>query len=364
MVLDEEKDQRIENKSTYESDTTKMEKCEIDSISDDLDDNEEETGNQRVDCFGGDKAEDVKIMETEVEEQSSVLRGRDVSMSSSESSGNSHDRDIEDAINTENEPSTGNEESEAASPDIIPSSQTSSFESPFQCLRQVSVPLSSILPSSFDSLSKKENDEKRELEKQLQETKVTSKDKVIETFEESSETGVADKCESQVKKEEPAVYLSKTIVSPVAGRTRRKLQRKTELEKTLSQTESEDEPTKQEIIQLVPDSDDDSDDNKLLTQRLQDFHETQPPLQSPEKAAEAKIAGLSRDATSSPVPSVMNKFLRPLSAGGSPCRVTLRGTHSPGVSPTTGILKRWPGNKQSVDSPSPPNKVEMSILLF
>lgn len=292
---------------------------------------------------------DVEMMETNCEEHNSGLTEGKVSTLSDETSRKS-DVDVEDEKNPENEPLSGDDESEVTSPDVIPSSQTPSYESPFQSLRRVTIPLSSILPSStLDSLKNKGNGMKKEVETLQLETTSEGEE---EAHEESGvmEGNEADECESLVKRDEPAPSVSKTAVSPVAGRTRRKLQQKTETDKIPPQTEAEDEPTEQEVSKLIQNNNNlDKADTKT----------------SPEKPAEPIVADVLRDATSSPVPSVTNKFLRPFAAGGSPCRVTLRGRNSPGVSPTTGILKRWPGNKQPVDSPSPPGKVNciFSLLL-
>ena len=288
--------------------------------------------------------EDVEMMETNCEEHNSSLAEGKVSTLSDETSGKS-DVDGEDEKN----PESGDDEYEVTSPDVIPSSQTPSYESPFQSLRRVTIPLSSILPSSsLDSLQNKGNGMKREVE--------TLQPEITSEGEEEAhgESGVmerneADEYESLVKRDEPAPSFSKTAVSPVAGRTRRKLQQKTQTDKIPSQTEAEDEPTEQEVSKLTQNNNNlDKADTKT----------------SPEKPAEPTVAGVLRDATSSPVPSVTNKFLRPFAAGGSPCRVSLRGRNSPGVSPTTGILKRWPGNKQPVDSPSPPGKVNCIFSLL
>ncbi|KAL9968125.1 hypothetical protein ACROYT_G026458 [Oculina patagonica] len=249
---------------------------------------------------------------------------------------------VEDVADMENEMQPGDDECEVTSPDVIPSSQTPSFESPFQSLRRVSIPLEAILPSSIDTVSNKADSGRKQLEK----TEVESKEveAVFETQEESDALEMNEVDElSPVKEDElPA---SKAKVSPVAGRTRRRLQQKTSVDKTPSREEPEDEPAEQEVSRLMHKEKDSEEAEKS----------TGPT--STEKPAEPTLAGVSRDATSSPILSAKQKFLRPFAAGGSPCRVTLRGTNSPGVSPTTGILKRWSGSKQAVDSPSPPGKV-------
>lgn len=332
----------VQKKSEGESDPTKMDGCAIDIVSDKneveiLDPRELESSEPGAGVVGELKvAEDIGTMEIEEKKCNIVLCERTVRSSNIESLGKGDDGVVEDTIKTSNESQIGEEEEdEVTSPDVIPSSQTSSFDSPFQSLRRVSIPLSSALPDSFDSLTKLRSVENLELEKtKLEATK--SDDSVVET----------QRSEEHNEKEKDSVdkvAVSKTIVSPIAGRTRRKLLQKTEVNKTPSVTEPENEPTEQEVSQLTAES------GKVQTELAE---------KSPEKVTEPKIAEISRDATSSPVPSMMNKFLRPLSAGGSPCRVTFSGNCSPGVSPTNGILKKkWPGNKPSVDSPSPPNKV-------
>jgi len=330
-----------QKKSEGESDPTKMDGCEIDIV---LDKNEVDISDAREleisePGAGGvgelKVAEEIGTMEIEGKKCNSVLCERTVRSSNIESLGKGDDEVVEDTTKTSNESQIGEEEDEVTSPDVIPSSQTSSFDSPFQSLRRVSIPLSSALPDSFDSLTKLRSVENLELDKPKLEA-AKSDDSVVET----------QRSEEHNEKEKDSVdkvAVSKTIVSPIAGRTRRKLQQKTEVNKTPSLTEPESEPTEQEVSQLT------SESSKIETEQIE---------KSPEKVTEPKIAEISRDATSSPVPSMMNKFLRPLSAGGSPCRVTFSGNCSPGVSPTNGILKKkWPGNKPSEDSPSPPSKV-------
>ena len=342
-MLDEESGlPEVQKKSEGESDPTKMDGCAIDIVSDKneveiLDPRELEISEPGAGVVGELKvAEDIGTMEIEEKKCNIVLCERTVRSSNIESLGKGDDGVVEDTIKTSNESQIGEEEEdEVTSPDVIPSSQTSSFDSPFQSLRRVSIPLSSALPDSFDSLTKLRSVENLELEKTKLEATI-SDDSVVET----------QRSEEHNEKEKDSVdkvAVSKTIVSPIAGRTRRKLLQKTEVNKTPSVTEPENEPTEQEVSQLTAES------GKVQTELAE---------KSPEKVTEPKIAEISRDATSSPVPSMMNKFLRPLSAGGSPCRVTFSGNCSPGVSPTNGILKKkWPGNKPSVDSPSPPNKV-------
>ncbi|KAJ7390049.1 DNA-binding protein rif1 [Desmophyllum pertusum] len=246
-----------------------------------------------------------------------------------------------DVMDVQDEMQSGDDESEVTSPDVIPSSQTPSFESPFQSLRRVMIPLESILPRSLET--RRNKGRRRQLEKT--DTKMQSKEVETQRAEPSDvmETNEADES-SPEKQDEPPT--TKTKVSPVAGRTRRKLQTKTTVDNTPSREEPEDEPAEQEVSRLLH-----KEKNSEKTEKESNAPTTM------EKPAELTLAGVARDATSSPVLSAKNKFLRPFSAGGSPCRVTLRGRNSPGVSPTTGILKRWPGNKQAVDSPSPPGKV-------
>ena len=342
FMLDEESGlPEGQKKSVVESDPTKMDRCDIDIVLDKneveiLDDRELEISEPGVGGVDGlNVAEDIGTMEIEEKECNSVLCERTVRSSSIESLEKGDDEPVEHIIKTSNESQIGEKEEEGPSPDVIPSSQTSSFDSPFQSLSRGSIPLSSALPDSFDSLTKPRSVEKLALQKPGLEA-AKSDDSVVETqcSEEHNEKDSVD---------ERKLALSKTIVSPIAGRTRRKLQQKTKVNKTPSKTEPENGPTEQELSQLT------SESRKIQTELTE---------KSPEKVTEPKIAEISRDATSSPVPSVMNKFLRPLSADGSPCRVTFGGNCSPGVSPTNGILKKkWPGNKQSVDSPSPPSKV-------
>lgn len=247
---------------------------------------------------------------------------------------------VEDVTTIEKEMQCGDDECEVTSPDVIPSSQTPSFESPFQSLRRVMIPLEAILPSSLETMRNKGNSERKQLEK----TEGIKEDEaVLETKMDVLETNEVDEL-SSVKPEEPPA--TKMKVSPIARRTRRRLQRKTNVEKNPSREEPEDEPGEQEVSELMH-KDPEKSNEPTVTM----------------KPAELTIAGVTRDATSSPVLSAKNKFLRPFAAGGSPCRVTLRGRNSPGVSPTTGILKKWPGSKQAFDSPSPPGKVFLPFLI-
>lgn len=247
---------------------------------------------------------------------------------------------VEDVTTIEKEMQCGDDECEVTSPDVIPSSQTPSFESPFQSLRRVMVPLEAILPSSLETMRNKGNSERKQLDK----TEGSKEDKaVLETKMDVLETNEVDELSSVEPEEPPA---AKMKVSPIARRTRRRLQRKTNVEKNPSREEPEDEPGEQEVSELMH-KDPEKSNEPTVTM----------------KPAELTFAGVTRDATSSPVLSAKNKFLRPFAAGGSPCRVTLRGRNSPGVSPTTGILKKWPGSKQAIDSPSPPGKVFLPFLI-
>lgn len=289
-------------------------------------------------------SQDVEMMEVDCKGHSGGL-AEDKDDSPSGDAGKSDNGRVEDVMNTEKESETGDDECEVTSPDFIPSSQTPSCDSPFQSLRRVTIPLSSILPNALDSMKSVLNAGKNELENPQPETE-SGEEGEMETGGESDEENTTEKCESSVKVGETASTVSKTTVSPVAGRTRRRLQQKTAAENSSSQTEPEIELTEKEVSELTQSSSElDKTDSRV----------------SSEKPAEPKLAGVPRDTTSSPVPSMTNKFLRPFAAGGSPCRVTLLGRNSPGVSPTTGILKRWPGNKQSLDSPSPPGKVYFTV---
>ena len=255
---------------------------------------------------------------------------------------------VEDVTTIEREMQCGEEECEVTSPDVIPSSQTPSFESPFQSLRRVMIPLEAILPSSVESLINKGNPGRKQLEKTVGESRSKEAEAVLEKKIDALETNEADEFSPVKQEEAPA---TKTKVSPIARRTRRRLQRKTKVDKTPSREEPEDEPGEQEVSELM--------------HKEKDLVETGKSNESTvtAKPAELTLAGVNRDVTSSPVLSAKNKFLRPFAAGGSPCRVTLRGRNSPGVSPTTGILKRWPGSKLAVDSPSPPGKVFLPFLI-
>ena len=255
---------------------------------------------------------------------------------------------VKDVPDTDDEVISGDDECEVTSPDVIPSSQTPSFESPFQSLRRVTIPLESILPGSHQTLgSNRRNSERNRADKGEAETKGKEVEIVTETQLESNalEENEVEECDSPMKGEEQPIKVKKA--SPVAGRTRRKLQQKT----PSREKPQEEEPTEQEVSRIM-------DKEKELKESEKPSDQT--PM---EKTAEPLIADVTRDATSSPVVNAKNKFLRPFAAGGSPCRITLRGRNSPGVSPTTGILKRWPGNKQEVDSPSPPGKVTYFAVL-
>ena len=250
---------------------------------------------------------------------------------------------VEDVTTIDKEMQSGDDECEVTSPDVIPSSQTPSFESPFRSLSRVMIPLEPTLPSTLETLRNKGNSGRKELEKTEDELRSKEDEAVLQTKMDVLETNEVDEL-SSVKPLEPLA--TKIKVSPIARRTRRRLQQKTNVEKTPSREEPEDEPGEQEIIELVHKEDEKGNEPTATI-----------------KPAEVTIAGVTRDATSSPVLSAKNKFLRPFAAGGSPCRVTLRGGNSPGVSPTTGILKRWPGRKQAADSPSPPGKVFLPLIL-
>lgn len=231
---------------------------------------------------------------------------------------------------------------EVMSPDVIPSSQTPSFESPFQSLRQITIPPDSILPGLIQTRASIQRNSKRE-QNNLGNSDGKNVDTALETQLESDvlkEDKFFDS-DSPMKVEEQPI--TKTKVSPVAGRTRRKLQQKIEMTPTLEKPQ--EEPTEQEISRIML-----SGQQLAETEKLGD----ETPM---EKPAEPFVAGVTRDETSSPVLNAKSKFLRPFAAGGSPCRLNLRGRNSPGVSPTTGILKRYHAIKQGVDSPSPPGKV-------
>ena len=285
----------------------------------------------------------VEIMTADSEEKDSGLAGGKVDVLSDKTPGGNEDVTI-----AESEPLTGDDdECEVTSPDIIPSSQTPSCESSFQSLRRVPIPLVSVLPSLLDSLGNKASVMKKDSEDVVAEAddKEEQRASEINTEADISERNDIDRCGSAEKTLEPDESKIAKIVSPVAGRTRRKLQQKTEGDKTPLRVKNSAKNVDEEVSAMTH-KDKEHDEIILETSTV--------------KSAEPVLAGVSREATSSPIP----KFLRPFAAGGSPCRVnSLRGRNSPGVSPTTGILKRWPGNKQAVDSPSPPGKV-IFVSLF
>ena len=284
----------------------------------------------------------VEIMMSDSEEMDSGLAGGKVDVLSDKTPGVN-----EDATIAESEPLTGDDDKcEVTSPDIIPSSQTPSSESSFQSLRRVSIPLVSVLPSSLDSLGNKANVVKKDSEDVVDEADYKEEKWASEMNTEAdiSERNDNDRCGSPEKTLEADESKIAKIVSPVAGRTRRKLQQKTEGDKTPLRVKNSAKTVDEEVSAMTQE---DKEQEEIILEK------------STVKSAEPVLAGVSREATSSPIP----KFLRPFAAGGSPCRVNLRGRNSPGVSPTTGILKRWPGNKQAVDSPSPPGKV-IFVSLF
>ena len=283
----------------------------------------------------------VEIMMSDSEEKDSELAGGKVDVLSDKTPGVNEDVTI-----AESEPLTGDDECEVTSPDIIPSSQTPSCESSFQSLRRVSIPLVSVLPSSLDSLGNKANVMKKDSEDVVAEADYKEEQGAseINTEADISERNDNDRCGSPEKTLEADESKIAKIVSPVAGRTRRKLQQKTDGDKTPLRVKNSAKTVDEEVSAVTSEV---KEHDEIILEK------------STVKSAEPVLAGVSREATSSPIP----KFLRPFATGGSPCRVNLRGRNSPGVSPTTGILKRWPGNKQVVDSPSPPGKV-IFVSLF
>ena len=294
--------------------------------------NHEEEGGK----IGESDKEVVEIMMADSEEKDSGLAGGKVDVLSDKTPGVNEDVTI-----AESEPLTGDDdECEVTSPDIIPSSQTPSCESSFQSFRRISIPLVSVLPSSLDSLGNKANVVQKDSEDVVAEADYKEEKWASEMNTEAdiSERNDNDRCGSPEKTLEADESKTAKIVSPVAGRTRRKLQQKTEGDKTPLRVKNSAKTVDEEVSAMTHE---DKEHDEIILEK------------STVKSAEPVLAGVSREATSSPIP----KFLRPFAAGGSPCRVNLRGRNSPGVSPTTGILKRWPGNKQAVDSPSPPGKV-------
>ena len=329
-----------EGVNTKDNDKEVFEIIECDFIEiEDCDENEGQEGKvgdkMKEGVEATDNYKEVEIVECDVVEISECVKNEDEKM---------HDKteeSVKDVADTDDEVISGDDECEVTSPDVIPSSQTPSFESAFQSLRRVTIPLESILPGSLQTLgSNRRNSERNRTDKGEAETKGKEVETVTETQLESNalEENEVEECDSPMKGDELPVKVTKA--SPVAGRTRRKLQ-----QKTPSREKPQEEPTEQEVSRIM-----DKEKELKESEKLSD----QTPM---EKHAEPLIADVTRDATSSPVFNAKNKFLRPFAAGGSPCRITLRGRNSPGVSPTTGILKRWPGNKQGVDSPSPPGKV-------
>lgn len=285
-----------------------------------------------------DNGEDSKENGVEMEDKISEIV--ELVESSQNEDGNLRDETDKDEVDSDDE---------VMSPDVIPSSQTPSFESPFQSLRQITIPPDSILPGLIQTRASIQRNSKRE-QNNLGNSDGKNVDTALETQLESDvlkEDKVFDS-DSPMKVEEQPI--TKTKVSPVAGRTRRKLQRKIEMTPTLEKPQ--EEPTEQEINRIML-----SGQQLAETEKLDD----QTPM---EKPAEPFVAGVTRDETSSPVLNAKSKFLRPFAAGGSPCRLNLRGRNSPGVSPTTGILKRYHAIKQGVDSPSPPGKVVIITVVI
>ena len=323
---------------------------EADPVSSDVEKSEVKDSNETKE-----KTEEVKTVDSEKEVEE-VMVCDVVEISHDENEGDAEEEKmnaasnetaetVEDVTANEKVMQCSDDECEVTSPDVIPSSQTPSFESPFQSLRRVMIPLEAILPSSVETLRNKGNSGRKQLEKTEGEPRSQEAEAVLETKSDALETNEADELSSG-KQEEPSSI--KTLVSPIARRTRRRLQRKSDIDKTptrQTKTKPEHDHGEQEVSELTHKEKDSEEAGKL----------NKPTVTT--KPAEVNFAGVTRDATSSPVLSAKNKFLRPFAAGGSPCRVTLRGRNSPGRSPTTGILKRWPGSKQAVDSPSPPGKV-------
>ena len=349
-MLEEEIDLSLVSDNKIDELTSKNEKeLEADPVSPGVEKSEVKESNATTEKA----AEEVKILDNEKEvEEVMVFDVVEISRDENEDDAEKEklnaasDRTaetVEDVTTIEKEMLSGDDESEVTSPDVIPSSQTPSFESSFQSLSRVMIPLEVILPSSPETLRNKGNSGRKQLEEWEGELRSEEDKAVLETKIDVLETNEVDEL-SSVKPEKPPA--TKTKVSPIARRTRGRLQRKTFIDKTPSREEPDDESTEQEVSELTHKETEKSNEPALTM-----------------KPAEVTIAGITRDATSSPVLSAKNKFLRPFAAGGSPCRVTLRGRNSPGISPTTGILKRWPGSKQGADSPSPPGKVFFRFLI-
>lgn len=216
---------------------------------------------------------------------------------------------------------TGSEKNEPHSPDVIPSSQTSSSsECSFQlrALRRVSVPVE-------DVILKNSHLPKANLYKEAEVSGLKH-----------DECDVLDKClnDQQVLDQ----------VSPIAGRTRRKSLGKVDYKKAKGgKSEKQNKFTEGKNCR-----------SKVEKEEMKDMKEKDS-FSLPEKP--------SSDTVSSPVPVSRIKFVRPLFGGGSPVQHRISRGLSPVASPTTSILKRTAAScrGQTVDSPSPPGKVKCCL---
>lgn len=212
-----------------------------------------------------------------------------------------------------------------SSPDVIPSSQTSSSsECSFQlrALRRVSVPLHDV--SLNTGHAPKEN--LPQASKELCELEKTS-------------------LKHEKSHNDESKGLTAQRISPIAGRTRRKSlgkfdDRKTQQEKSAKGNKRAKDNSNQHV--------EDDEENKELEV-----------FDVKEKESHRLQGKPSSEVTSSPVPNSKIKFMRPLLGGGSPVQHRISRVHSPVASPTTSILKRTAAGShgQTVDSPSPPGKV-------
>ena len=241
---------------------------------------------------------------------------------------------------------TASEERDVHSPDIIPSSQTSSSsESSFQfpaLRRRVSVPLHEV--SLKTDLVAKERLCVTEECQQLKESTLNSQESL----------NLQDKGSSNDQK--PAL----DQVSPIAGRTRKKWLgkldgKKSRPGKSEKGDKSADMKSSHELLAKEKSSDHLMEDEEMREVEARSIkekeHRTLPAKHAVEKA-------------SSPVPSSKIKFVRPLLGGGSPVQRRVSHVHSPAASPTTSILKRTAAGShgQAVDSPSPPGKVNLTVF--
>ena len=278
-------------------------------------------------------------------------------------------RDKPHDLESANEVTPSKEEQPEAvtSPDVIPCSQTSSsLDSPFQSLRRVSIPLSMVSLSVRKSAGNSNKSVERETSPEeipdsstesapAQRTttdKPSSENTAGESCIADAESMVSEKDEESLGlgspgKDEASISRSaapkSNPVSPVAGRTRRRVRNKTEdstparkarLSRSKKKAKAESEDGAREVAM--------------------------------ETAAAPLVAlqvGKASEMNCSPVSSPKIKFIRSQAIAATPSHGHLRAVHSPSVSPSGGILKRFPV-KQAVDSPSPPGKVTLPHITF